>query len=89
MPGWVEGMNGPTGLMIGAARGVVRSMHCNPEYPADVVPVDIAINAMIISAYKRGSDDASKNIEVVNIALPREHQINWGECVDKGEHSME
>lgn len=25
-PGWVEGMNGPTGLIIGAARGNVKSI---------------------------------------------------------------
>jgi alcohol-forming fatty acyl-CoA reductase len=25
-PGWVEGVNGPTGLMIGAGRGVIRTM---------------------------------------------------------------
>lgn len=32
-------MNGPTGLMIGAARGVVRSMHCNPDFPAGIFSI--------------------------------------------------
>lgn len=27
-PGWVEGMNGPTGLIIGAARGKISFICC-------------------------------------------------------------
>ena len=61
MPGWVEGLNGPTGLMIGGARGVIRSMHCNPDYPADVIPVDITINAIIACAWERGLTKYEKN----------------------------
>ena len=84
-PGWVEGLNGPTGLMIGAARGVVRSMHCNPDLPADIIPVDTAINALIAVAAKRGKNE-SKEIEYCNISLPQERQLTWGECVDRGKY---
>lgn len=56
MPGWVDNLNGPTGLLIGAGKGVIRSMHCNGEYHAEVVPVDIAINAVIVIAYKLATD---------------------------------
>ncbi|XP_037039618.1 putative fatty acyl-CoA reductase CG5065 [Bradysia coprophila] len=82
-PGWVEGMNGPTGLMIGAARGVVRSMHCNPDLPSDVVPVDTAINAIVAAAWERGLNE-TKKIQYVNITLPQEKQLTWGESVEKG-----
>ncbi|GBP15412.1 Fatty acyl-CoA reductase 2, partial [Eumeta japonica] len=51
LPGWIEGVNGPTGLMIGAARGVIRSMHCNPDYSSTIIPVDKAINGMIVAGY--------------------------------------
>lgn len=54
IPGWIEGMNGPTGLAIGAARGVIRSMHCNPTYNVDAIPVDVTINGMIAVAWQRG-----------------------------------
>lgn len=43
-------MNGPTGLIVGGGKGVIRSMHCNQHYPANVIPVDIAINDLIIIA---------------------------------------
>lgn len=50
-PGWVDNLNGPVGLMIGAGKGVIRSMHCYGHYHAEVIPVDIAINAIILIPY--------------------------------------
>lgn len=52
IPGWVDNLNGPTGLLIGAGKGVIRSMHCNGNYHAEVIPVDLAINCVITIAYK-------------------------------------
>jgi len=52
MPGWVDNLNGPTGLLVGAGKGVIRSMHCNGNYHAEVIPVDLAINAIITISYK-------------------------------------
>lgn len=77
-PGWIEGMNGPTGLMIGAARGVVRSMHCNPDFPADIVPVDIAINAIIAAAYERGRKPKNESVDFFNAVLTPGTLPSWG-----------
>lgn len=55
MPGWVDNLNGPTGLLIAAGKGVIRSMHCNGEHPAQMIPVDIAINAVLTLTWKHGS----------------------------------
>ncbi|XP_011635035.1 putative fatty acyl-CoA reductase CG5065 isoform X2 [Pogonomyrmex barbatus] len=52
MPGWVDNLNGPTGLIVGAGKGVIRSMHCNGDYHAEVIPVDIAINNLIVIAFR-------------------------------------
>lgn len=48
--GWVDSLNGPAGLMIGAAKGVIRSMLLDGELEAEIIPVDTAINAAIIIA---------------------------------------
>lgn len=77
-PGWIEGMNGPTGLMIGAARGVVRSMHCNPDFPADIVPVDIAINAIIAAAHERGRKHEKESVDFFNAVLTPGTLPSWG-----------
>lgn len=83
IPGWVEGTNGPTGLLIGAGRGVIRSMHCNPTYPADALPVDITMNAMIAMAWERSFDE-SKDVKFVNITLSEENPLTWGFTIDTG-----
>ncbi|XP_031638474.1 putative fatty acyl-CoA reductase CG5065 [Contarinia nasturtii] len=83
-PGWVEGMNGPTGLMVGAARGVVRSMHCNPDYPADILPVDVCMNAIITAAWERGLKYENKDVDFRNITLAHDKQMTWGLAVEKG-----
>lgn len=73
------------GHFISVRPGVVRSMHCNPDYPADILPVDIAINAIITAAWARGqNDDESKPIEFYNITLAHDKQMTWGQAVDKG-----
>ena len=52
----MDNLNGPVGLIVGAGKGVIRSMHCNADYHAEVIPVDIAINALIAIAWKVGSN---------------------------------
>lgn len=53
VPGWVDSLNGPVGVIVAAGKGVIRSLLCSPDYEAEVVPVDIAINALILIAWKR------------------------------------
>lgn len=54
MPGWVDSLNGPVGVLVASGKGVVRSMMCGAEFVAEVIPVDIAINGVLLAAYKRG-----------------------------------
>lgn len=51
MPGWTDNINGPTGLLIGAGKGVIRTMYCNDSSYADYLPVDIAVNAILASSW--------------------------------------
>jgi fatty acyl-CoA reductase len=55
-PGWVDSLNGPMGLLVAAGKGVLRSMHCNRDYHAEVIPVDVAINGLIAAAWRRTCD---------------------------------
>lgn len=70
-------------MMIGAARGVVRSMHCNPDMPADVIPVDTAINAIICATWDRGLKEDNV-ITYCNITLPQDKQLSWGQSIEMG-----
>lgn len=48
LPGWTDNINGPTGLLIGAGKGVIRTMYCNENGYADYLPADIAVNAILL-----------------------------------------
>ncbi|XP_031782895.1 putative fatty acyl-CoA reductase CG5065 isoform X2 [Nasonia vitripennis] len=85
LPGWVDNLNGPVGLIVGAGKGVIRSMHCNANFHAEVIPVDLAINALISIAYKVGTTiEKTKKIPVFNITQSGVMPITWGEVLEKG-----
>ncbi|XP_036344961.1 putative fatty acyl-CoA reductase CG5065, partial [Rhagoletis pomonella] len=84
LPGWIEGINGPTGLMIGAARGIIRSMHCNPQYSSTVIPVDKAINGMLVAGYNRSKSKEKESIEFYNLCISKKELFSWGESIETG-----
>lgn len=55
IPGWVDTLNGPVGVLAAAGKGVMRTMMVDREKHAELVPVDVACNAMIIAAWFRGT----------------------------------
>lgn len=55
IPGWVDNLNGPIGVLLGAGKGVIRSMLCNGATHAEVAPVDLAINGLILVAWDMSS----------------------------------
>lgn len=83
VPGWVDNMNGPTGLMIGAGKGVIRSMLCNANYLIDMVPCDIAINATIALAWQVGLEKPTKPM-FLNATMNQENPITWGDAIEIG-----
>ncbi|XP_066995731.2 putative fatty acyl-CoA reductase CG5065 isoform X1 [Anabrus simplex] len=85
LPGWVDTLNGPVGLLVGAGKGVIRSMLCHPEYTAELVPVDIAINAMITIAWDTGVRRSELDeIPVYNVSAGQVIQLSWGDVVERG-----
>ncbi|KAL6420855.1 hypothetical protein ACFW04_014381 [Cataglyphis niger] len=85
MPGWVDNLNGPIGLLVGAGKGVIRSMHCNGNYNAQVIPVDIAINALIIIAYQIATNQENlEDIPVFNVTQGDIIRITYCEILEKG-----
>ncbi|KAM3832489.1 fatty acyl-CoA reductase 1-like [Vipera latastei] len=50
-PGWVDNFNGTSGLLVAAAKGILRTIKCNPAAIADIIPVDLAINLTITAGW--------------------------------------
>lgn len=51
LPGWTDNLYGPTGLLIAAGKGILRTMFCDPEGFADFVPADVVANAFICGTW--------------------------------------
>lgn len=67
MPGWVENPNGLTGIILGAGKGILRTLHCKAEANSNIVPVDVVINALIVLAWKLSKSPKKKELLVYNI----------------------
>lgn len=84
MPGWVDNKNGPTGLIIASGKGVIRTMHCEPSYQADAIPVDVVVNGCILIAYVTALDKP-KDMRIFNITLSGVQKVTWREIIELGE----
>lgn len=87
VPGWVDSLNGPVGVIVAGGKGVIRSVLCSPDYEAEVVPVDIAINALILIAWKRTTinvDAMDDPVPCYNISKGDIVHLTWGEVLAKG-----
>jgi fatty acyl-CoA reductase len=50
-PGWINNIYGATGVVVGAGVGLLRTMHCDEHMMAELVPVDMVANVMIVTAW--------------------------------------
>jgi fatty acyl-CoA reductase len=53
--GWIDNVYGPTGVFVGAGTGFIETMHIDGETIANMVPVDMAVNALRVSAWEVAS----------------------------------
>jgi len=82
--GWIDNYNGPTGLLAGASTGVLRTMLVERDCVADLIPVDVAINAMIVAAWKTAKEFRfTKTIpSIYNVTSGSINPITWGQIED-------
>jgi fatty acyl-CoA reductase len=50
-PNWVENLNGPAIVVLSGGNGMLKHILCHEDKIAQVVPADLAINAMITLAW--------------------------------------
>ncbi|KAI8512893.1 hypothetical protein Bbelb_095320 [Branchiostoma belcheri] len=82
LPGWVDNFNGPTGIFIAIGKGILRTMHGDPEAKADIVPVDVPINLMIAAAWYiavKGSGET----QIYNCTTGNINPYCWGQIATK------
>ncbi|GJQ78030.1 hypothetical protein Trydic_g2376 [Trypoxylus dichotomus] len=80
LKGWVDNWNGPTGIIAAAGKGLFRTMLCDPDKIADIVPVDMVINLMLVSAWKIGTNK-SRDIQLYNCVTGQRKPITWSNFI--------
>lgn len=83
MSGWIDNINGPTGLLIAAGKGVLRTMLLQERFILRVIPCDMAINAIIALAWKIGIEKPPEPI-YMNITTGSENSLTWGSAINMG-----
>uniref|UniRef100_A0A3Q3GZ70 Fatty acyl-CoA reductase n=1 Tax=Labrus bergylta TaxID=56723 RepID=A0A3Q3GZ70_9LABR len=80
-PGWIDNFNGPSGIFIAAGKGILRTMRASNDAVADLVPVDVVINATVAAAWYSGSQTHSRprNLLVYNCTTGGINPFHWGE----------
>ncbi|XP_061381636.1 putative fatty acyl-CoA reductase CG5065 [Danaus plexippus] len=78
MPGWVDNVNGPNGIMYAASRGVLHTIYCKQTTKTDGIPVDMAINGLIILGCLTATEKP-KDIRVCNVTQSGVNAITWYE----------
>ncbi|KAJ6639260.1 putative fatty acyl-CoA reductase [Pseudolycoriella hygida] len=86
IPGWIDNFNGPVGLLIACALGILRTTHGDPDIVSDFTPVDTSIKAMIVAAWKRGTKPTSEKIVVYNCSTSLQRKFTTGFIIQMGEN---
>lgn len=76
-PGWIDNFNGPTALFAAIGKGILRTMLGNSNSTADIIPVDIPVNLMIVSGWYTGSK-RTKDLKVYNCTTGQINRLTWG-----------
>lgn len=87
IPGWMDNFNGPVGLLVGCGIGLCRTMYCDPNNIADFTPVDVCIKAMIVAAWKRGTEplySTSTDLPIYNCCISNLRNSTMSQIVELG-----
>ncbi|KAK7794668.1 hypothetical protein R5R35_003786 [Gryllus longicercus] len=97
VPGWINNINGPAGVIIGSGLGLLRTLHIDTEI-SDLIPADLVTNTICAAAW-RTANSRKENISVIaegeeipvyNCVSSARNPISWDKvfeiCPENGFH---
>ncbi|KAJ8706214.1 hypothetical protein PYW08_010840 [Mythimna loreyi] len=68
--GWIDNVYGPTGVVVGAAVGLLHVLNCNPKVLADLVPGDMVVAGVVAAAWRTARDSPHNHEDAPPADLP-------------------
>lgn len=84
--GWVDSLNGPMGVLMGASTGILRTVHGNGDLICDLIPCDFVSNCVIVAGAST-STSPTKSLEIYNCTSSYQLHMTWNEFLDLGRAS--
>lgn len=76
-------MNGLSGALILGGLGIARTMDLNCGYKADIIPVDLVVNSLLVlGAHTALFPSREPPHRVVHITSGQQNPITWGQILD-------
>lgn len=64
--GWIDNSNGITGIIMEVCRGTIRTIKCEEYCLADLIPVDIVSNTLIVAGWANTFNRSEEDVKVYN-----------------------
>lgn len=76
VPGWVDNFNGPTGILAAVGKGLLRSMRCDGDASADIIPVDVVCNLLVAAGWQAATRK-DLGLQVYNCTVGEVNRFSW------------
>ena len=82
-PGWTspDNFHGIAGFLVATGKGVLRTLHCDPDLLCDVIPVDVVANTCLVAAHHVATERPLAPL-VVNCVSGPLNPVTWGQLRD-------
>lgn len=83
-------MYGPTGVTAAASNGLLRVLNCDKTKNANLIPVDMCVNALIAIGWRtyehnknlHGVNNKKTNVHIYNYESSVDSPLDWGSYMD-------
>ncbi|XP_011882612.1 PREDICTED: putative fatty acyl-CoA reductase CG5065 [Vollenhovia emeryi] len=74
--GWINNVYGAVGVVIGSGIGLLRTMHCDPDVVAEIVPADYVISHIVVASWDTAKrKNTLLSIENANLDVPETERV--------------
>jgi len=75
-PGWIDNLNGPTGMIAGVGKGLLRALRYKPDAIGDIIPVDYVTNLVVAAAWYTATYNPAETA-IYNCCTGHMNPLTW------------